>query len=522
MSQHAASGPARESNIPQGPTTLPRTEKIRESLRTTKTLRCDGAVCLDLRSTPFFRLSDHDALAMFGGAFGPELDNLKNAKASVEASTTATKGATSLGGRSPSRVLFEEDFSEVNRTLVGVLALKWIVNDEYDVFTAFQSKADRLSQASWNTLRGLFNRHLQTDGELYALLVATIVNDLGKDPALVDAICEKYQPSPNGSAPNHDEVMWIAAKGDDIELLSEFKVEPALHSDLLTGLALGATLNIGQLAQGENVPGSLRVVRDLKPSAHAFALKYLEILLDVAGAQGSADTRGSPVFTEPLFGTYQHARLAVDRLIAEPGISLRVAYDCVLQERAAVVRKAGFDPTTFASASGTGAGASRVTRSSKPLSLDPSEKAGHAFLRLLCISRSFTAAQAQRIATAFARLPSNTRKALVDGLSVDGDNDGAAILPYYAPALFNNTLRTVSDESKRISALAALMRLLARMYRGTRPTPGAPGRVIECDLSVAQAATKGATDDPIGSRFADDPDVLDKLEIPLDRYTEEL
>ena len=511
MSQPDSAGPARPSDIPTGSAALPRTKKLRRSLERTSTrLAADGRNYLALRSTPFFRQSDEEALRMFGEAFGPELGHLKSAKPSVEASSTETLGEIGADRLSPSRFLFGEDFSEVNRTLVGVLALKWIVNDNYGRFTAHQPLHDRLSPASWTRLQTLFATHLRTDGEVYALLVATIVNDLGKNPDLVQSILDRHPASPGAAAPNHDQVIHLAAEHGDIDVLNEFEGRSALHTDLLTGLRLGATLNIGQLAQAENVPGSLRVVRNLRPSAHAFALKFLEILLDVAGAQGSADARGAVLFTEPLFGTYEHARCAVELLISNPTTSLRGAYDCVLRERANVVRAAGFDPTTSAAIEDL-------------ISLDPAVAAGRAFLRLLCMTRTFAAGPARRVAGAFAALDPASRRRLTDGLNIDGDADGPAILPYYAPALFSNALRaTAGDEAQSVRALAAVMRLLARMFRGTRPQPGRPGRVIECDLSVAQAATKADADDPIGRRFAADPDVLDELEIPLDRYSEEL
>ena len=487
-----------QSDVPTGKHTLPRTRELRESLRS-----IDARYHLE--STNFFGKSDEDAILMFGKAFGRELEHLKNAKASVEASSTTTKGGLE-GNLTPSRLLYQKDYSEVNRTLVGVLALKWIVNGDYDKFTGPQKdNPQRLRRPSWDELRRIFESTLQSDGEVYALLVATIVNDLGKDPALVQEICDQ---EPDGAtSPNHDAVIYEAARAGKIEVLQDFKSpdpksDSPLYNDLITGLHLGKTLNIGQLAQAENVPGSLSIVRTLKPSRHAFALKFLEILLDVAGASGSIDASGSLIFTESLFRSYLHARDAILRLIGDDTIPLRAAYDCVLTERAAMIRAGGFgpvpDPTT-----------------------GPLDAPGRALLRLLCIARAFDPPDVVRVVKAVNSLPKKVRAKLEAGLNVDGDADGTAILPYYAPALFHNAKRaTANNEQKSVRAFAAVMRLLVRMYRGTRPRVGSPGRVVECDLSVAQEATKGAAGDPIGQRFAAKPEVLDELQIPDRQYSE--
>ena len=499
-----------DSDIPSGKHTLERTKALRESLRSK-----NPKLPYHIESTDFFAKSDEEAVRMFGTAFGPELDHLKNAKASVEASSSNTKGNLK-GDLTPSRLLFGTDHSEVNRTLVGVLALKWIVNGEYDKFTLpQQDNPQRLSRNSWKELRGIFESTLRSGGEVYALLVATIVNDLGKDPMLVQRIIKR--PSDSFTSPNHDAVIYEAAREGKLEVLRDFQDPSAaspLHDDLITGLHLGKTLNIGQLAQAENVPGSLSIVRTLRPSRHAFALKFLEILLDVAGASGSVDARGSLIFTESLFRSYLHARDAIDRLVSGGGGDtkpLRDAYDRVLVERAEMIR-----------ASKSGPMPSAVPDPQRPLNAP-----GRALLRLLCIARAFEPADVTRVIAARDSLDAPVRARLEAGLNVDGDTDGTAILPYYAPALFHNARRAAAaaapaDEARAVRSFAAVMRLLARMYRGTQQKQGTPGRVVECDLSVAQEATKGAASDPIGRDFAATPEVLDKLEIPKEQYSESL
>ena len=116
--------------------------------------------------------------------------------------------------------------------------------------------------------------------------------------------------------------------------------------------------------------------------------------------------------------------------------------------------------------------------------------------------------------TAFADLAAPTRSALVDGLSVDGTDDGTAVIPYYFPAMFANTLRGLKDKTdrSRSAAVGALYRLLARVFAGTKPRPGlGAGLIVECNMEFAQTVVKAA-------EFQRRPAVLDSLQIPADAY----
>ena len=77
----------------------------------------------------------------------------------------------------------------------------------------------KLSLYTFESRRNWFLDILQSTREVYKLLIATLLNDVGKDPQLEKEITEKY--SAGGPHPNHDHISYIAAKNDRLELMKE-------------------------------------------------------------------------------------------------------------------------------------------------------------------------------------------------------------------------------------------------------------------------------------------------------------
>src|SRR5881227_371402 len=97
------------------------------------------ASLLNIGLDVFGRMSDIDATGLFGAAFPSELSHLKNASPTVETTTATPKGRLGESeNETPSTVLYGENFAEVNRTLVSMLAVKWLLADDYSTFTAGQ------------------------------------------------------------------------------------------------------------------------------------------------------------------------------------------------------------------------------------------------------------------------------------------------------------------------------------------------------------------------------------------------
>lgn len=429
----------------------------------------------------FFEADDAKALKMISDAFVPELERLRNASTASEPGTGVGQGQD----RSPSCRLFDKEYDEVNRTLVGILALKWIWNRDYEAFTSSQNKFVKLKPETFERLHKLFTDGLQEKADLFNLLTSTIINDLGKDPALAEDV-SKITGLP-AHAINHDMVIYEAAKANIIPCIK--RLDSKHKEELFLGLRLGSTLNGAQLAQAENVPGNLEGLLEMRGHRHAFDLKFLELILDVAGAAGHLDARCAKMMIEPVAQAYLTTyEVALD--IIEGRSSLREGYDTVLTRRADMLVEKGFRRMS---------------------AKDPQERA---LLRMFLMSRTADAEQADLFSKAYDALPISIRTRLVNGLNVDGYQDGKAILPYYMPAMFSEALENVAPEPlpAKIEAMSSLMRFLTRVLDGTRPMPGKEGKVVERNLMFARATIRS-------QEFKEDPTVLDRLKIPADFQT---
>jgi hypothetical protein len=424
----------------------------------------------------FFDADDAKALQMIADAFVPEIERLRNASTASEPGTGDDQGEHI----SPSCQLFGREYDEVNRTLVGILSLKWIWNGNYDAFTSSQNKFVKLKPETFEKVHKLFKDGLREKADLFNLLTSTIINDLGKDPALAEDVSKITGLPPH--AINHDMVIYEAAKADIIPCIR--RLDQTHKEELFLGLRLGSTLNGGQLAQAENVPGNLEGLLEMRGHRHAFDLKFLELILDVAGAAGHIDSRCAKMMIEPVAQAYLTTHeVALD--IIEGRSSLREGYDTVLTRRAEMLVEKGF----------------------RMLSVKIPEE--RALLRMLLMSRTADAKQAELFSDAFDALPLSIRRRLVNGLNVDGYQDGKAILPYYMPAMFSEALENVSKEPlcAKIEAMSSLMRFLTRVLDGTRSMPGKEGKIVERNLMFARATIKSP-------EFKEDSTVLDKLKIP--------
>src|ERR1700744_4235074 len=98
-----------------------------------------------IRLDRFYSLDETAILFQIKDAFEPELDRLKAARA-VEGTEQQRAIANGRSDHpSPSQILFGFDYDEVNRTLVGILALRWIHNRDYERFTGPQPSDTRLT-----------------------------------------------------------------------------------------------------------------------------------------------------------------------------------------------------------------------------------------------------------------------------------------------------------------------------------------------------------------------------------------
>lgn len=423
----------------------------------------------------FINITDAQAVHLLATGFSEELAHLKDASATVESGTMIPPGCLGPERDTPSRLLLKEDFPEVNRTFVSLLGLKWLLQDDYESFTNGQKSDMRLTTESFRRLREFYLARLPGPDDIYALLVLMVIDDVGKDSRLLEKIAQATN-DPNSM--NHSDVVFEAAKLGLIPALDTLSAN--YQRDVLMALDLGSKLNISQLAQAENIPASLNGLGGLQGHERAWDLRVMTTFLDVAGAAAHANARGCIVMTESVFQTYM-ITINILNDFAHGRIHSQLAcYNRILEARADVLVQDGFAPLSTTSAE------------------------DRALLRLLCMGRVVSKDQAGLFQQAFNLLPPAVKQDLVNGLNVNGLHDGVGVIPYYAPGLLAEALKNTADkaDASLIRAIQAFIGFLARVFDGLRPEPGAPGGVIERDLSFAQDTIKSAA-------FRDNPDILE-------------
>lgn len=434
----------------------------------------------------FMKLSDVEAVRLFDDLFHSELEHLQKASVTVESTTKPPAG--NLGNnknQTPSHVLYDEDYPEVNRTLVSLLAIKWVLHGDYASFTDTQ-KANKLSKKSFDDLRKFYNRLVKTDEDLHALLVAMAIDDIGKDPNLSQEL-EKHLGGVPVKAKDHSDLVYQAAKSEEAakaKLIPSLEmVPPSSRADILGCLHIGSQLNISQAVQGECPPASLRILSTELGKGNAINLRAMLTFLDVAGAAGHVDSRSCIVMTEPVFQAYMSALKAFEEFSNGSIVSPRACYDHIIETRAEGLRKLGFE-------------------------FPVSANEARALSRLLCMGRVTTIEQANQFKQALDKLAPEAKKNLINGLNVDGIDDGVAILPYYAPGLLADATKdTDKSDDVVIPILSAFFRFLGRVFNGSEPTPGAKGDIIERDLSFVQEKIKSED-------FRSQPEILDGVGFP--------
>ena len=431
------------------------------------------AQLLDLDS--FFSASDEKVLLLIREDFTPELECLKRAYSHREGSSTPRSSP------SPSQLLFDDEYDEVNRTLVSILALRWLHNRQYETFVGSQAHATRLSKASFEWLRALFNDDAMLDAQkLYALITSVVINDLGKDARLATTYQERT--GIDISSLNHDAILLKAVDAGLMPSLD--RLAPPQKAAVVRGLRLGADFNFGQLAQAENAPACLSVLRDMRDHDYAFHLHFMEQLLDIGGAAGHLDWTCAKKLTEPILQAWRSAYDAATKVVAG-SLSPRAGYDRILIYRALDLGAKGF----------------------RELDVDnPQERA---LMRLLCMGGVVNLETARLYDLTWDDIENPTKHVLVRALNLDGAPGEPAVQPTYMPALLTQAVDAdgpgTQNEKKR--ALQSTLRYLARVMTVDDKWEGSVS-VIERDvLDVLKEVVQSP-------QFRMDPTILESAVVP--------
>jgi len=377
----------------------------------------------------FFSLSDSQVLFLIKDDFGPELSCLKRAYSHNELPSTPPSTP------SPSQILFDAQYDEINRTLVSILALRWLYSGQYDLFVGSQASAERLSRASFEWMRAFFVNAAGDEQDLYALVTSVVINDLGKDAGLASSYRERT--GTDISALNHDAILLKAVDAGLVPCLDRLPARQ--KTAVVRGLRLGADFNFGQLAQAENAPACLSVMRDMRGQSYAFHLHFMEQLLDVAGAAGHLDWTCAKKLIEPILQAY-HSAYDVAADVIAGSLSPHDGYNRILVDRALALQEKGFR------------------------TLDIDNPTDRALMRLLCMGGVASLDTALLFDGTWSDLETPTKNVLVHALNVDGTPGEPAIQPTYMPALLTQAVDAGGPgarEKKR--ALLSSLRYLARV-----------------------------------------------------------
>jgi hypothetical protein len=412
-----------------------------------------------------FARSDEELLRLAYKEFPKEIDRLRRAYSIRDGPWTPPKTP------SPSYILYKIDYDEVNRTLVGFLALRWIHTGQYEAFIGSQPVETQLPRASFNWIRNFYAQVVVDADVLYTLITSIIINDLGKDPQLASDCCA--QTGVDISTLNHDAVLLEACKAGLVPALVQLSHQGRI--DICRAIELGATFNFGQLAQAENAPACLIGLIRLKDHDRSFRLRFMEQLLDIAGAAGHMNWTCAKKLIQPIFESYRNVFDACQGVIAGT-LTVRSGYDLVLIRRAELLRDLDV----------------RVYHVEDQLE-------DRALVRLLCMGNVTTRDMAFLYEDAWRALEDQVRDALVNGLNLDGQRSDPAVQPTYMPAL----LSRITDEK----SLVCTLHYLAKVLNAT--DVGDPSAVV-IERSVYTVLKQVIE----SKEFQKDPSILESVDVP--------
>lgn len=372
---------------------------------------------------------------------------------------------------SPSCILYGENYDEVNRTLIGFLALFWIHKGDYESFVGSQPPEVQLTRASFEWIRSFYMQTVVTPNDLFTLVVSIVVNDLGKDPQLASDYHKLT--GEDISDLNHDSILLKACDAGLVKSLAF--LSPQDKDDIVRSMHLGASFNFGQLAQAENAPACLSGLLLMKGRSRSFHLRFMEQLLDIAGAAGHMDWTCAKKLNQPIFNAYRNVYDACQGVITG-ALDLRAGYDLVLIRRAELLE----------------------SRKYRKLHVEQNQD-DRALTRLLCMGGVGDLETARLYENAWRHLENHIRGTLVHSLNRDGSKFEPAIQPTYIPALISR--------AKNERSLTCVMRYLARIMSATD--------TIDTSAIVIERSILGMLKQHVESgEFERDPAVLERADVP--------
>jgi hypothetical protein len=95
----------------------------------------------------FFNVNDAELLRQIRHEFPEELERLQRAYSIRDVNILFPSSL------SPSQVIYSAQYDEINRTLVSVLAIRWIYHGQYETFVGSQPREVLLSRSLWSLIQ---------------------------------------------------------------------------------------------------------------------------------------------------------------------------------------------------------------------------------------------------------------------------------------------------------------------------------------------------------------------------------
>ena len=314
----------------------------------------------------------------------------------------------------------KDNLTEFNRTAVGILVLQWILQNDYENFTACQNNSEKLSPESFEQLRQYVKKIVPNNEAADAMITYMVINDLTK----IKSVVAKIQQKSGIQDVNHDKLLLIALR-DYPEISPSFqRLSPKYQELILNGLS--AEFNMGQYIFQENFPADLTGLKKLSQNELNFYM--IHFLCDVDGVLGHLKQDGSAILTEDYWKIFNLAQNSLSEL--SKGKTEKEANEIYLD--------------SFG----------------KLIEIDNNNKTSTAIKKLCCMLKIYNKDGAQTFLRVFNNLPENIKNILVRELNKNGIDDGFAIRIYYAPAL----VRTMMSHKKTTEGLI----VLAHIYQKAR------------------------------------------------------
>jgi len=431
----------------------------------------------------FWTTDDNTLLRTIQAEFPAELDRLKRATF-LRSTSVGTPAEPSISER-----LYGHDYAEINRTLVGVLALRWLWHNQYETFVGSQSpSAIVLRRKSFTWLRQLFCDGLKSPDDIYTLVVSMITNDLGKDPRLAQDYADLK--GIDISKVNHDMILYHAVEANMVPALNRLTREN--RENILIGIKLGSDFNFGQLAQGENAPASLAGLLEMENHPRAFEMRFMEQVLDVSGAAGHEDWTCAKKMTEPIFQSYQNVYDVANTIISKK-VSLREGYDIILIRKLDLLLQTGYHRR-----------------------LNIHDSSDRALMRLFCLGNTSSPQDADVYYDAFMNgISLEIRRCLVRGLNQDGTINEPAVQPTYLPAILTKAAGNTpsGSQAEKVRAISAVLRYLSRCL----VVEASSIEKLPRGVTVIERDVRKITQVLDSKEFSHHPEVLDNETIPEDQ-----